>query len=286
MKTDVIVVGAGLFGSIAAKALAQAGLAVVGVDDSRPGAGSLPAACLMKPSWFSSMGKDKFEPSLELLDRIYGVKDISFKVGLLRATVHWCDPAQILGDEEVPVYREKVTALTRTSSGWAVSLEGREAALEARSVVVAAGVWTSELVRSQALGGLVGRAGVAFRWQDMQLEEQFISPWAPYRQTVGFNISPTEVWVGDGSAIKPENWNQDRQNVSYSRCAQAIDRAGFGDQEAGRVKALYGIRPYIAGVKPCLLEEVEPGLWALTGGAKNGTISAGWAASELVRRIK
>lgn len=165
MKTDVIVVGAGLFGSIAAKALAQAGNNVLAVDDARPGAGSLPAACLMKPSWFSSMGKDKFEPSLELLDRIYGVKDISFKVGLLRATVHWCDPAQILGDEEVPVYREKVTALTRTSSGWEVSLEGREAALEARSVVVAAGVWTSELVRSQALGGLVGRAGVAFRWR-------------------------------------------------------------------------------------------------------------------------
>lgn len=286
MKTDVVVVGAGLFGSIAAKALAGAGLTVVSVDDSRPGAGSLPAACLMKPSWFSSMGKDKFEPSLELLDRIYGVKDISFKVGLLRATVHWCDPAQILGDEEVPVYREKVTALTRTSSGWAVSLEGREAALEARSVVVAAGVWTSELVRSQALGGLVGRAGVAFRWQDMQLEEQFITPWAPYRQTVGFNISSTEVWVGDGSAIKPENWNEERQNVSFARCAKAIDRTGFGDREQGRVKALYGIRPYIAGVKPCLLEEVEPGLWALTGGAKNGTISAGWAASELVRRIK
>jgi hypothetical protein len=42
-----------------------------------------------------------------------------------------------------------------------------------------------------------------------------------------------------------------------------------------------GHRPYVKGAQPCYLKEHASGLWVVTGGAKNGTIASGWAASEL-----
>jgi glycine/D-amino acid oxidase-like deaminating enzyme len=44
---------------------------------------------------------------------------------------------------------------------------------------------------------------------------------------------------------------------------------------------LTGLRPYVPGAKPCVLAEPHPGLWVVTGGAKNGTAAAGWAARKL-----
>lgn len=276
---EIVIIGGGIFGSVAAAALRKDGHEVVVIDAQKENAGSKPAACLMKPSWFSSMGKDKFGPSLDTLDELYGVHDLSLKAGPLNTTVHWCDPAQIL--QPADLYDE-VEAILATGSGYILTLK-HGGSLEAKKVVVAAGVWSSLLTKAE---GLVGQAGCSFRWQNMQIAQGFIKPWAPYKQNVAFNISPTEVWVGDGSAIKPENWDDKRQQQTYDRCAGAIDRLGMGDLEAGRVVPLFGLRPYIRGVKPCLIEENLPGLWVNTGGAKNGTISAGYAASVLREALK
>lgn len=278
---EIVIIGGGLFGSIAAAALRKDGHDVTVIDARKDGAGSKPAACLMKPSWFSSMGKDKFGPSLELLDEMYGVQDLSLRVGPLSSTVHWCDPAQIL--QPADIYDEVEAIQCPVGSDRHILVLKSGLFIEAKTVIVAAGVWSNILAH---VPGLVGRAGVAFRWSDMQLAEGFVKPWAPYRQTVGFNISPTEVWVGDGSAIKPENWNEARQAQSYARSSTAIGREGYGDLALGRARALYGIRPYIPDAKPCLIKENLPGLWVNTGGAKNGTIAAGYSASVLREALK
>lgn len=280
MKHDIAIIGAGLFGAVAAAALRRDGHNVLVIDAKKEGSGSRPAACLMKPSWFSSMGKDKFEPSLRLLDELYGVQDLSFKVlGPVGATVHWCDPAKILQPADLT---DEVEAIQVVGGGFMLVLKSGDY-VEVKKVIVAAGVWSSALAH---VPGLVGRAGVSFRWFDMQLDQGFINPWAPYRQIVGFNISKTEVWVGDGSAIKPDNWTKEREDQSYARCASNIDRTGFGDRENGRVEAQYGVRPYVPDAKPCFLKEVLPGMWVNTGGAKNGTIAAGWSASVLREALK
>lgn len=277
---DVVIVGAGLFGSIAAEALRLDGHTVMCIDKREPFAGSRPAACLMKPSWFAGLGKENTDASLELLDKLYGVHTLSFRVGgLAKANVYWCDPADILHET---VFEARVVAVDPHGTGWAVQTH-TGTRIEARRVILAAGVWTGAL---RPVEGLVGRAGVAFRWGGFQLPEGFIRPWAPYRQTVGFNISPQEVWVGDGSAIKPENWTDERQRMSFMRCAEAIDRPDYNDLSTGAARPLYGIRPYVPGAKPSYLREVAPGLWINTGGAKNGTVAAGWAASVLRSALK
>jgi glycine/D-amino acid oxidase-like deaminating enzyme len=140
-------------------------------------------------------------------------------------------------------------------------------------VVVAAGYWSQELVPWVDLG-LTGRAGSAWLYQGLQ-QNGFIIPWAPYKQIVGFDRGDG-YWVSDGSAIKPENWTEQRKSASFLRCS--LDP----DQVLGKPKELTGIRPYTKE-SPCLCKEVSPGLWVATGARKNGTLLGAWCAQKIVK---
>ena len=275
--TDVIVIGSGLFGQIITAKLRKDGHEVAMVDSHRPNAGSKPAACLMKPSWFSSLGKRVYTPSLELLDDLYGVQDVEFKVVGASTTVHWIDPATILCETPIHMHVDKVGPGEIMVSGGAAypDLAPEAPYFNATTIIVAAGVWSSELV---PVPGLRGLAGSAFRWPGAKIKEPFINPWAPYKQIVAFNRGDG-AWVGDGSAIKQENWDEMRSHQAGRRCANAVGLPLPGALE------LHGIRPYVPRVKPCYLT-FEPGLVVATGGAKNGTIAAGWCAHKISEALK
>jgi glycine/D-amino acid oxidase-like deaminating enzyme len=266
---DAIVVGAGLFGAVISKALLTEGRSVLTIDDNRPLSGSAPSGSLMKPGWFSGMGKDVTEPSLELLGDIYNLKTIEFRIwpSQLQTSVYWISTREILDGCDVGVAR-----VTKVRPG-VVYLEGRE--LTADLVVVAAGVWSSELL---PVPGLEGRQGVSFRIPGQMASEPFIRPWAPYKQAVAFQEDKETVWAGDGSAILPKNWTDVREAQSMNRMAKQTG------MQITQSHATVGIRPYVKGAKPCLLEERSPGLWIATGGAKNGLVAAGWCAHEIMRR--
>ncbi len=269
---DAVVIGSGLFGQIITKVLREQGRSVTMLDARRPKAGSGPAACLMKPSWFSSMGKAVYEPSLRLLDELYGVRDVVFQTRpkLASTTVHWIPPVEILHPS--PIVANVVGVAERrvlTDRG----------VYDARLIVVAAGIWTEELLPQYKQ---VGQQGVAFLWPGA-LGPSFIQLWAPYRQMVGFERGDG-YWFSDGTAIKQENWTEAREEMSWSRATHATNRVGLGDRVKGNVKTLIGVRPYAKGHKPCLLEEVRPGLWVASGGAKNGTLAAGYCAHVIRER--
>lgn len=262
---DAIVIGGGLFGQIIHKQLKFLGMDSVILDSwMRNETGSDPAACLMKPSWFSSLGSDVYEPSLSLLDELYGVEDIRFRVGPTHATVHWCNPREILKPETVRM------EVTEVGPGWMRSDRER---FEARAIIVAAGVWTSSLVH---VPGLSGRKGAAFLWPGHSLREPFIHPYAPYRQLVVFNRGDG-IWAGDGTAVK--DLTPERLEKSRQRCLQAVHKA-FPETAKSEPKVLIGTRPYVPKAKPCYLK-MEPGLIVATGGAKNGTLAAGWCAHKI-----
>lgn len=278
---DVVVIGAGLFGSVIAASLSRSGYTVTTVDDARPNRGSRPAACLMKSSWFSSMGHSVYDPALLELDGLYGVHDIQFRVnGLASATVHWVDPRQIL---QVSDHWARVEDITKTglhgSEAFVVRAtdlqSGNEVEFQTSRVVVATGVWAEELVHTSV--PIRGQAGVAFLWPDVEMKAQpFISVWAPYKQIVAFNRGDG-LWCGDGSAILEKNWSAQHEKRSLDRCSKAVNMYSMP-------RVMYGVRPY-AEARPCLLEEVERGLWVATGGAKNGTLAAGWCGAQLSERL-
>lgn len=270
---DAVIIGGGLFGQVIARGLRRQGRDVLVLDNREADAGSRPAACLMKPSWFSSLGKDVYDPALHILDELYGLCDLEFvtRPKLVRVKVHWVPPSEILGG------RARNAQAVRVDSGLVVLETGE--AITTRLVVVAAGIWTERLLPQYRQ---VGQKGVAFRWSDAHIPQPFIQPWAPYRQLVAFNRGDG-LWVSDGTAIKAENWTLERLDVSRLRATKSVSR-----HIAGRWPSdiMTGIRPYAKGHKPCLLEEVEGmrGVWVASGGAKNGTLAAGYCAHIIRER--
>jgi len=286
MSEDVantVVVGAGVFGQTIGKALQEIGHKVIIMDSREPMAGSRPSACLMRPSWFASMGVQRYKPSLELLDRLYGVQDIRFDLWALKGTrvgsaaVHWCDPRKVLAG---PVLLDKAISFQPAEGGWVIKTQGgRE--LSAANLILAAGVWTNSLVN---LPTLTGKVGVAFLFPEHKVPVPFILPWAPYKQVVAFN-HPGGLWVGDGSAIKQSNWTEEHVVRSYKRCRDSI---GIQDSaKESRVRTIQGVRPYVSGLSnPCLLLKRPNNLWIATGGAKNGMVASGWAAGVIQHALR
>lgn len=287
-RLDVLVIGGGLFGSVIAAAIEERmKLSVLILDAEHPRRGSTPAACLMKPSWLGRTPPDDRSQALELLDELYGVRRLDFYTGPVRHAVHWVDPAKVLGS---PRTIGEVQSIEQLPAGHFQAIYHDETydglrEVVARTVVVAAGVWTASVLsrflnRGLRLPTVEAQAGVACLWADYRIDRPFITPWAPYKQLVGFNRGDG-AWVGDGSAIKAANWTRARQAVSVER-----ERRALGFPPSPWVE-LYGERPYVKDLDgaPAYLKELHPGLWCATGGAKNGTMGAAWAANTLLRRL-
>ena len=275
-----VVVGGGLFGCITAAALRSIGENVVVIDDHRPRRGSDPAACLIKPGWVSSMPKEQFDQSIKLLDDLYGVQDIHFQVnGLVTSKVFWVDPKSILKKPDVVGTVLGVFG-TRTD-GWKIQFNADDEdgnsfdnprTIYAQKVILCCGAWAEELAKGVV--SVVGQVGQASSYLG-QVATPTIDVWAPYKQLVKFNRTPQHVWVGDGAAIITKNWDAGHISRNEERC----DRAAGG---LPLVQRQTGIRPYVKDAKPCFLKEASPDLWVLTGGAKNGTVAAAWAARRLM----
>lgn len=264
---DAIVIGGGLFGSVAADALRINGLNVLMIDDRRPHSGSAAAACLMKPSWLTKLGKPVVESSLALLDGLYGVQTLQFSVPPTRGfvSVDWVDPRQVLDGREV------VNATVQKIEGTTVITNKGE--YEGRLVVVAAGIWTPLLVEQLTVAA---KTGVAVRYLHGPQHKNVIKPWAPYKQMVKFSEAGFS-WAGDGTAIKGGNWTEERKKKSIDRIIEFAPMEGFA-------QTIVGNRPYMKLGTPAFAGWVEPGVFAITGGAKNGTVAAAWSANQLLEK--
>lgn len=272
---DVIIIGSGLFGSVIAKELQTQGRQTLVVDSGEIGSGSKPAACLMKPSWMSNMDNDSIKQSLKLLDRNYGVETLKFSLGKLEPEVLWCDPAKILSGE---VKRAKANLIEKTKRGWKVKFSNWHDQ-KTKCLIVAAGVWTNSLIPK--FPTIRGKAGIAFLFKKKKIEKPFIKIWAMRQTLVAFNRGDG-LWVGDGNTAYIENWGSLQEQAAEDRCLRAINL----DHEPEDMERLFGIRPVAPERKPFLLEEVDENLWVATGGARNGTIAAGYCAYEIARKSK
>lgn len=277
IKIDVLVVGAGLFGSIIGEALQTLGRSVSYIDANRLDAGSRAAACLMKPSWLSGMGKENYNVALNCLDSLFGIVDIDFYTRPLNklVKVHWIPPQRILKyDKAIQGVVTNLNFKFGENTWVEAKIKQKFYALRPELIIITAGYWTKKLVH---LPQLTGSSGVAFSWPG-SAPSNTISVWAPYKQLVTLNNwYPGRMWVGDGTAIKSSNWTTERQEQSLKRCSEAVNRS------AKEVAMFYGIRPYIKGLKTCFLEKIMSNVWVATGGAKNGTAAAGWAADQIMK---
>jgi hypothetical protein len=281
----VIVVGAGLFGSIAAAYARRRGFAVDVIDRREETAGSRAAACLMKPGWMSGLPKQDVANGLALLDELYGLQSVDFKLKLSvlekRESIHWVHPSKMLLPNIVTIDANVKDLKHYSDSVEVVTEVGNTTVLRSADfVLLACGAWGNELFRD--MPPIRSLVGMSYKYRG-QLKDNIIQAWAPYKQTVAFNISDDVVWAGDGQAILKQNWKLKHIADSRERCADALAH----NTEVGHIPRVFeqtfGERPYIKGYSGFFAQHGR--VFVSNGGAKNGTIIAAIQAKRFVDTI-
>jgi glycine/D-amino acid oxidase-like deaminating enzyme len=267
----IIVVGSGLFGSIATALARKAGHSVTLVDNANPLAASKCSGNLFKPSWLESIGKEKAAVAYGVLRSLYTVQKIDCVIRpllKLRTALDWIDPAEVL----LPPDAEGT--VTEVGDGYVKSTSGNTLR---GTVLVAAGVGCDQLVSMPHIKRLVGSS---LRLKG-QVKEASVYLYAPYKHAVAFNLNKWEVWCGDGAAILEKNWAEDDRVTRLKQ--RARDFFGLKGVEGAEVRV--GARPYVEGFKQGYFAQVYPRTYVSTGGAKNGVILAAYQAQQFLEAI-
>jgi len=253
---QLLVVGGGLFGSLAASYARRKGIEAVVFDPGLEGAASPAAAGLFKEAWAGKKLLDHFRRALPLLDALHGLHQVE----LMRddggvETFHFVPPTVIL--ETAPV-RERVASV---GDGWLDAGGTRYEGL----VYVAAGVWCEQFLPGV---GVYGRAGASFVFQGERAGR--IRPIARGRQTIAFVRDEGATFFSDGTAEREYTEEHERQT---------LERAASLGLTAPS-KRFWGSRPYTPGGP--VFRKVGERTWVATGGRKMGTILGASFARRLI----
>ncbi len=267
----VIIIGAGVVGSVAAKLATEAGHEVSVYDDRRPLAGSVASAGVMHPGWAPVTPERRLE-ALRILDRLYGVQTASFfdpRTGK-SLDVEYLSPKQYLWRKPLK------ETIRQAGKGWAIAADG---STKVGHVLVATGAWAPELVYGARVEATMG---TGFWWKDACVERNVLTAWAPYKQVMVFNRDGG-VWGGDGSAILAKNYSGAREAQSLGRVVSV--QLPYPLRAAGIPAKLRGLRPVIKGNKQGFCGEVMRQCWMATGGSKSSTLLAALWAQEFVESL-
>ena len=280
--SGIVIVGGGIIGTTLAKSLHDRGLGCKLIDSGIPTAGTRPSGGHLKPSWFGQVPKPEWEEALNLLSETWGLIEEQFTVWPTKKkdTIFRVDTDKVLDYERI---EDHVLGFKGINSNKPVVmlLSGEE--LECDRLFITAGVWCEQLLPNRFPPGIMKRKmGMSFRVTG-KLRYPVVKPWAPYKQVVAHQQSKNEIWLGDGSAIVEKNWNELREEKCFETC-KTNTRGLIKIKKARRLR---GVRPYVKHdlKSPCLLEKLGRKVWVATGSGKSGTLSAGWAASRLLRVI-
>lgn len=271
-KQNIIIIGAGLFGSAAARLARAEGHTVTVVDTPKPYAASKASGCVLAPSWLQSLTSTQREEGMAVLQDLVPVYDIEFQTNLIKTF-----KAKRINKEDLLVQADLEDDVVKVEDGLVVTAGGSKL----RGVVlVAAGMGTAALVAGlPAMKGLWGASLTI----NGQLGSPRLSVYAPYRQAVAFNVSRGKVWMGDGSALSEKTWEKEQAERVLRTKKRAADL--FELANAAKASVFTGARPYVDGHKAGYFNKVAPKLYVSTGGAKNGTLLAAVQALEFARAL-
>jgi len=274
-KHELIVVGAGLFGSIIATHARSRGHSVTVIGQFKQCEASPASGCVLSPNWLNTMSSEDIYNALGVLKEHYELIDLKFSTNIIsKFKAKHIDPKTILVKPDIAatVVSVEDNKVIFSEDGVLHTLHG--------TVIVAAGIWSKELIPD--MPDIKGLYGASLRFKGN------ISPslhvYAPYKQSVGFNIAPDEIWFGDGSSLIQSTWTKERE----TRIQKTIDRAKHMC-DMSSLKDLVvaeGARPYVIGHKGGYLRQVSQHLWVSTGGAKNGTVLAASHAHKIVTSLE
>lgn len=271
-KHSVIIIGAGLFGSLAARLADAEGHEVTVIDNAEPWAASKASGCVLAPSWLSSLSSDEIATGMDVLASVATVHDVEFQTNLLKTF-----KAKRVNPSELLVQPDMVARVKSIAQGGKVELE--DGTKLQGKVLVAAGMASHALLPQ--IPRVRGLWGASLMVQGA-LDGPRIHVYAPYRQAVAFNMSKNRVWMGDGTALITKTWEKEQA----ARVEQTKSRAESLFGLSGKASVAVGARPYMDDAKKGFFAKVLTNVWASTGGAKNGTLLAALNAHKFVKELK
>lgn len=253
----LLVVGGGLFGSLAAAYARRRGIEALVFDAGLPGAASPAAAGLFQQAWAGRRWGEHFQQALPVLEQLYGIQSVTLAHDDGRPeTFLFVPPTAIL--ETNPI-RQQVTAI---GAGW---LEAGGQRYEGW-IYLAAGIWSEQFLPAL---GVYGKAGAAFLFPGERAGR--IRPIAYGRQALAFVRNPGCTYFSDGTAERDYTEDHDRQTLQHAAALSLTETP---------VARLWGWRPYVPGGP--VFRQLWPRTWLATGGRKLGTILGAAFARRLV----
>lgn len=281
MNFDVIIIGNGLIGSMAAKHFRNNGYEVGIIDSTKPMAASKCSFGVWKDGWVSDKIKQKVEDGKDLLEAVCdGIDEVEFfdtkKEVIVKMSRVDCskiiEAADIPGD--VIAVKDKTVIFM---------LDGEKFELTAKkAVIIAAGGYTDYILASSKYPVI----GIDQYWGatlnvKIPIDQSRIFEWAPYKQSVLLQTNFGFVF-GDGASVKnPKPSDKRIEKVSDRLLVHMNDIVGTTVNNDKIIAVNEGWRPYLPASKTEHVNKHDKNLFSATGGAKNTTILCGAIAKEL-----
>ena len=305
INPEVIIIGAGLNGSMLTKVLRAQGVQVLLIDSKKPLSGSKCSSGMWRTGWVSKSIEEKVEEGLENLHEFGGIQVIQCenldpikqkpKVGrpseklekpIRRIDdlmfVDWRDICDVESDnfEVISVHNNMVTCYRQELGNHNEKVKTKFVAR--LGVFICAGAYTDEILEASnyPVLGLDKYFGSCIESTDRTTPNSVIKTWAPYKQTLAARMSKTVMKFSDGSMVKnpPESGDERCSNI-HDRLHLHIAEIMGDKYKLVNAKNIYGMRPYMPKEhKGDFVNQHDKNLFSCTGTAKNTTILCGYIA--------
>lgn len=311
MKTDVVIIGSGLVGSMTSRYLESKGLETVIVDSQHKMSASKCSFGVWKEGWVNKLIRSEYEDGLDFLQEVTGgVRDVEFLIkpkpyknrsllnkykvdqsDLKTEIFKKVDCSLILKEkfvEGVVEFIDKNRVVYKDIYGKDQLLVGK------KGIVVAAGVWTTDLLLTSGLTDnlpyLDFQWGSVFRLRGTDLpQDNQMAEWSPYKQSVYVLNGKKGALFGDGAVIKNPKKDDSRIPIVSDRILIHMNDL-IGKGYAGNIsEILEGYRPYLSKEKSHtgkFVNQHSDYVFSATGGAKNSTILCSHMAKQVYRIMK
>ena len=272
-KFDIVIVGAGLIGSVVAEFFKKNNKSVCLIDNNEFYSASKCALGVFKDSWGAKI-KPIFKDTMKVLQELYGVDVLTFfnldkevKEDMKGVEINKILHANrnILNDKVVKV-RNNIVFLENNKP------------IKGAVVLLSTGVWVDNILEASKYDKL----GVKKYWGAnmeiaLPIEENRIQTWAPFKQSICLKTNYGFMFSDSASVKEPKKDDKRLKKVS-ERSQRNLNEITFTNIQNQHIKKVReGYRPFLPkGVD--YFNQHDDNLFSATGGAKNTLLITGHVA--------
>lgn len=269
----IIVIGAGIAGSIAARLLSRAGHEVHIFDDLDEQSASQASSNLYIAHWLQKFMHAEAKRGVEVLEEVYaGQIDQPFAQGMGYAMkVNHIAQRHVIE----PVFSN---AMVNHVSDEGVTAEDGES-YPADKVVVCTGWRASELVGDLEVYVKVGHCYL-FEGK-LEPGQSRLAIISPYKHEKLYQFDENRIYYADSVAVHLDTYEKNKSELQEKTLARARKHVGNLPIADMRI----GYRPFVKGHDFGWLKQHSQNVWSINGGGKNGLAAYAYLADKLVKEL-